>query len=383
MDELVDEMPPEPSSESPKRNRITIKPRTSAQSASSVSPAPSGDRSQSRTPGPGDRPKMLTGKKAAAARVAEAQALTLEELDALPAAKRRKSHKARGAPGPGRGWRKGLTKWVQSHSPLNHQKNIVLMVSFFYYHRGQKPVYALPSLPAKDSTPTTFGNTAVEAKPAVPQRVVSKAEASVQPKKAAAAASAVKIHDGTADLSAKAGTAKNPGFRYPPLPSSRGGPPILPLAKIPMSFQTSVALDKSSRDKHPRRWEKAKREILSLGGRQWSVPTWYGQEDRDYERKYDPAIAAVLGQLPPGATIYGANKPPAAQRDSAGPGTPSGAHKPASVTPSGPGTVTPSKNGETGTASPLPPPRLSGTVRENVLDDSWRGQSPAFLAGGR
>lgn len=34
--------------------------------------------------------------------------LTLEEIEALPAAKRRKTLKARGAQGPGRGWRKGL-----------------------------------------------------------------------------------------------------------------------------------------------------------------------------------------------------------------------------------------------------------------------------------
>lgn len=39
---------------------------------------------------------------------AQASNMTIEELDALPAAKRRRSHKARGAAGPGRGWRKGL-----------------------------------------------------------------------------------------------------------------------------------------------------------------------------------------------------------------------------------------------------------------------------------
>jgi hypothetical protein len=50
---------------------------------------------------------------------AVAASLTLEELDALPSAKRRKGLKTRGAPGPGRGWRKGLSK-------------------------GQKPVYRLP-----------------------------------------------------------------------------------------------------------------------------------------------------------------------------------------------------------------------------------------------
>lgn len=53
--------------------------------------------------------------------------MTAEELDALPPAKRRKGAKARGAPGPGRGWRKGLKM-------------------------GQKPIYALP-----DTTPIAEG----------------------------------------------------------------------------------------------------------------------------------------------------------------------------------------------------------------------------------
>lgn len=38
--------------------------------------------------------------------------MTLEEIEALPAAKRRKGLKARGAAGPGRGWRKGLKMYV-------------------------------------------------------------------------------------------------------------------------------------------------------------------------------------------------------------------------------------------------------------------------------
>lgn len=42
------------------------------------------------------------------ARMVELEKMTAEEIDALPPAKRRKGAKARGASGPGRGWRKGL-----------------------------------------------------------------------------------------------------------------------------------------------------------------------------------------------------------------------------------------------------------------------------------
>lgn len=42
------------------------------------------------------------------AALAEIEGMTAEQIDALPAAKRRKGAKARGASGPGRGWRKGL-----------------------------------------------------------------------------------------------------------------------------------------------------------------------------------------------------------------------------------------------------------------------------------
>ena len=74
---------------------------------------------------------------------AVAATLSLEELDALPSAKRRKGLKTRGAPGPGRGWRKGLSK-------------------------GQKPVYRLPgsgmstadlpqNLAVQATTPPTIG----------------------------------------------------------------------------------------------------------------------------------------------------------------------------------------------------------------------------------
>ena len=83
------------------------------QRASSNDP-PQSDTSQTQSPAPESKP----AKKAAKSRrsmmpnsiSAVAASLTLEELDALPSAKRRKSLKTRGAPGPGRGWRKGLSK---------------------------------------------------------------------------------------------------------------------------------------------------------------------------------------------------------------------------------------------------------------------------------
>jgi hypothetical protein len=39
---------------------------------------------------------------------AKAASMSMDEIESLPPAKRRKSAKARGASGPGRGWRKGL-----------------------------------------------------------------------------------------------------------------------------------------------------------------------------------------------------------------------------------------------------------------------------------
>ncbi len=289
-----------------KRRTITLKSRSSHGGPNSSSASPSLDGSASPHSGAS---KM--GKRPNFARMAQAQALTAEELDALPAAKRRKTAKARGAAGPGRGWRKGLTK-------------------------GQKPVYELP--PA-ERTPATFGNTSAPASalgsaraspsavkaettptpvaaatPTLPKpkfatpMTATASSSSTLPSRsfttnaasgAGGASSSIKIvsgpggHTFTGDLSAKAGTAKNPGFRYPPLPSSRAGPPVQPIARIPTSFQSVIPLEKNARQ--PRRWLRAKREILSMGGRPWSIPVFYGGEDRGYEKKVDaPTTTATV-----------------------------------------------------------------------------------------
>ncbi|SPO25833.1 uncharacterized protein UTRI_03198 [Ustilago trichophora] len=382
------------------RRSITLKPRSSKGGATS-SASPSVDGSASPLPGG----KVV--KRANTARMAQAQSLTVEELDALPAAKRRKTAKARGAAGPGRGWRKGLTK-------------------------GQKPVYELP--PA-ETTPASFGNTS-NARPSptttavktegtpTPSTILPKPKlaappaafgesssrptnpsASVRPSGSApggsssGAVASIKIvsgpggHTFTGDLNAKAGTAKNPGFRYPPLPSSRAGPPVQPIARIPTSFQAVIPLERNARQ--PRRWVKGKREILSMGGRPWSIPVFYGGEDRGYEKKVDAPPAAASASATAGTGIAGAG----GEKPASKAGTPSAAPTPVAATTAAASkavspvpTSTPTasttqtnaaaKASGAGGGSPLPPPKhLNGLG--NQAETNWRGQSPAFLFGGR
>ncbi|CBQ73026.1 conserved hypothetical protein [Sporisorium reilianum SRZ2] len=382
--------------------RITLKSRSKGGASSSASPSNDGSAS------PHSGASKLS-KRGNLARIAQVQAMSVEELDALPAAKRRKTAKARGAAGPGRGWRKGLTK-------------------------GQKPVYELPQA---ETTPATFGNTAnarsspaastptVKAETPTPSAAAvplptttlprprpianltaaaMAAEASTKSSLASrsgaaapAASTSIKIVSGpggqtfTGDLSAKAGTAKNPGFRYPPLPSSRAGPPVQPIARIPTSFQAVIPLERNARQ--PRRWLKAKREILSMGGRPWSVPVFYGGEDRGYEKKLDAPAAggAVAASGGAGAPVGVAMEkvPSKAGTPSAAPVT-SGTPAAAKVSPA-PTTPTPTPQTTTSTpaptsiakgSSPLPPPKhLNGLSSQ--AETNWRGQSPAFLFGGR
>ncbi|SNX84361.1 uncharacterized protein MEPE_03070 [Melanopsichium pennsylvanicum] len=424
LDELDDEGDDtKASSSTPKRRSITLKPRSSKSGASS-SASPSIDGSASPHPG------ANTVKRASSVRMAKAQAMSVEELDALPAAKRRKTAKARGAAGPGRGWRKGLTK-------------------------GQKPVYELP--PA-ETTPVTFGNTAnarftppitaasvtIERTPTPSSSALPKSKSSSIlattaaggaaasggesrksslppapsrsiPGTSSSSAAPIKIvsgpggHTFTGDLSAKAGTAKNPGFRYPPLPSSRAGPPVHALAKIPTSFQTGIALDRTARQ--PRRWTKGKREILSMGGRPWSITVFYGGEDRDYEKKVDAPVAVGAGANV-NSVVGVVGSAGIGDKVASKAGTPSNAAQPAgglakiasaskavspipvsTPTPTDTGAAAAAQGGSTpkvapsagtggsgGGGSPLPPPKhLGGLANET----NWRGQSPAFLFGGR
>lgn len=363
--------------------RITLKPRSSSGPGGGGSASPSAEGSASPAQ------KVRRGNMA---RIAQVQAMTVEELDALPAAKRRKTAKARGAAGPGRGWRKGLTK-------------------------GQKPVYELPSA---GTTPATFGDTTnarsspaiggVSSAAGVKSEGTPTPSTSLLPKSrssstlAAAArptttttcyagggSSSIKIVSGpggqtfTGDLSAKAGTAKNPGFRYPPLPSSRAGPPVQPIARIPTAFQTVIPLERNGRQ--PRRWIRQKREILSMGGRPWSIPVFYGGEDRGYEKKVDAPITATAA-VGAGGGGAGAGGDKTAAATASKVGTPSTGAKAVSPTPTPTPTATaqasntklPAAAG--GGGSPLPPPKhLAGLASQ--AETNWRGQSPAFLFGGR
>lgn len=372
-DELEDEddaSTPAPSSNLTKKRSITLKSRSSHPGEGSASPSADGSASPtSSAAGSGSK----SGKRPNLARIAQFKSMTVEELDALPAAKRRKTAKARGAAGPGRGWRKGLTK-------------------------GQKPVYELP--PA-ERTPSSFGNTADVPRGSVGVKAESPAVSTLLPRpkpiesiksatpstsvnrpssNAGGGGGSIKIVSGpggqtfTGDLSAKAGTAKNPGFRYPPLPSSRAGPPVQPLARIPTSFQSVIPLERNSRQ--PRRWTKGKREILSMGGRPWSIPVFYGGEDRGYEKKVDAPAPTAVNPATGGAggeTVASKAGTPSIQvaAKAASP-TPVPTPKPAPATPAGAAAGT--------GGSPLPPPKHLGGL---AAETNWRGQSPAFLFGGR
>uniref|UniRef100_V5GHW8 Uncharacterized protein n=1 Tax=Kalmanozyma brasiliensis (strain GHG001) TaxID=1365824 RepID=V5GHW8_KALBG len=104
LDELEgdDDASSKPADASAKRRSITLKRPSKSGPNSSASPSAEGSTS------PHLGAKVV--KRSSLARTAQLQAMSVEELDALPAAKRRKTAKARGAAGPGRGWRKGLTK---------------------------------------------------------------------------------------------------------------------------------------------------------------------------------------------------------------------------------------------------------------------------------
>ncbi|WFD31176.1 hypothetical protein MSPP1_002210 [Malassezia sp. CBS 17886] len=195
---------------------------------------------------------------------AVAASLTLEEIDALPSAKRRKSLKTRGAPGPGRGWRKGLSK-------------------------GQKPVYRLPGadvsaaelennpgyLPVASSTPSSFAReSSGDASPpgGAPKSKSKSGGASASGKGSGAAAIA------RSSASRTAHSAADHAFRYPSIPTRADAPEILPLPRIPNVIPTVGPVDRSAWGQKARHWYHGEREILTLGGRTWRTPGWFSTE---------------------------------------------------------------------------------------------------------
>ncbi|CAO1625555.1 unnamed protein product [Sympodiomycopsis kandeliae] len=235
--------------------------------------------------------------------------LTMEELDALPPAKRRKGAKARGAPGPGRGWRKGLKM-------------------------GQKPVYNLPdSTPIAQGTPSSFtspdqspapGATKSPEPAAATTTTTTTTKAAASKGKSSSSHTAATTPSGTpavagqfvgnvAHSAAAAPTGKQilpsgrpsqpvaaamsfgPPVKLPPKllntapvatasgPTSTGGSstttqqPALPPGAPPITI-----LDRDPSHK-PRRWVREAREIVNLGGRVVKVKTWWGGSDISYD----------------------------------------------------------------------------------------------------
>ncbi len=160
---------------------------------------------------------------------------------------------------------------------------------------------------AAERTPATYGNTAPVTRPRLvnsdqgktptpcPDHSAAAAEthlelrSSTDTNKAAsplgtvrssivptAASSSIKIVSGpggqtfTGDLSAKAGTAKNPGFPISAVAELARRTARAAIVEDPTAFQTVVPLERNARQ--PRRWVKAKREIFEYGGRPWSIP---------------------------------------------------------------------------------------------------------------
>lgn len=139
--------------------------------------------------------------------------------------------------------------------------------------------------------------------------------------------------------------------RYPIMPGIRGGPPLLPLPRIPTGFVTPAPLERN-KTKTPRKWVRQTREILSLGGRVWTPNTWLSHE---------------------APTWAPANAAPAAASTAAATST-----APAAAS-------TPAQAATVAAPSPLRAPPASSPLNPKVLaaakqETDWRGSSPAFVA---
>ncbi|KAK0533876.1 Thioredoxin-like 4A [Tilletia horrida] len=265
LDELVDEVEQDAASNlsgTPVRHFSNKKASSSSAKRSrlatdSAPGSPGGDDS------PSSKKRILTTRE-------ETKDMSLDELDALPAAKRRRAHQARGASGPGRGWRKGLKM-------------------------GQKPKYEVPPEPQQPVKPE---------KPEKPDKP-EKAEKALKPEKPERTATPKGTPAGKSKAAAAkpaappvpAGPRPKP-FKYPAITPFRSVPAIKPIARIPQIIPTIPPLDRTGEaaKKAPRRWTKGTREIMGVGGRPIRVPAWFGGPDLGYplaaERQSAAAAAA-------------------------------------------------------------------------------------------
>lgn len=200
--------------------------------------------------------------------------MTIEEIEALPAAKRRKSLKARGAAGPGRGWRKGLKM-------------------------DQKPVYVQPGAegpPSKVASGTPSSFTTNRPKSSLARDAISKTSTPLRSESPISRSSPLAIDDLILEgepkvrsgnnttrgeeekkqaVTSTAATATTSG---PSRVYHRSFQTVLPLAKIPIGFLTVTPLDKSGSKKPVRSWQRRAREVISFTGKSWSATSWITQQ---------------------------------------------------------------------------------------------------------
>lgn len=183
---------------------------------------------------------------------AVAATLSIEEIDALPSAKRRKSLKTRGAPGPGRGWRKGLSK-------------------------GQKPVYTLPG-----DISTAEIQRELEVQPTTPKSFATSGAAPSHKNRPKGSSSGRSSASEFASASMPvAANSPDASFKYPTMPGPKNNPTIHALPRVPNYIPNVPPLDRHDKRK-PRHWMHDKREIMNIAGRTWRAPAWIGGKDRDY-----------------------------------------------------------------------------------------------------
>lgn len=264
-DELMDEVPSSPALADEAAQAQTVvtleEPSSGTDTASTplIGEGDEADISSTSLGGQADAEMSASAKKRAKARrvvppagsiSAVAATLTLEELDALPSAKRRKGLKTRGAPGPGRGWRKGLSK-------------------------GQKPVYRLPGLDISTADlpqhqtvhPTTPASFVKSTDAPRRGKGTSSSPAPSLPTPGPTRNTAMKVAENAADIA----------FRYPAIPSLKDAPELLPLAKVPNFIPAATPVNKPAADMRVRPWQRRTRQIMSLGGRVWQAPVWLSE----------------------------------------------------------------------------------------------------------
>jgi hypothetical protein len=352
--------------------------------------------------------------------------MSLAEIEALPAAKRRKGLKARGAAGPGRGWRKGLK---MDQKPVYRQPGesppaAVAPTTPSSFGAASKPksalgrdAYSKTATPTRQSSPNddamsaSGGSASARGEgtptPAAPPaiRTFSASSAAVAARKARARGEDLAPNtSNTSAIHAAASAIESANGPAPPQQPvralgvssqaeegrlikaiMRGGPSVLPPPRIPVGFVTSLPLDRSS--KAVRKWQKRDREVLSLGGKVWSAVTWMASSNAGATAPATATTATEPSSTNPRTDI--ALRPPAtgtatpamasrATTPTAGTAADSSVNVSPSTSTKGPAAVA---SGTPLGGSPAPGPCLA--MARGPSSSDWKGSSAAFTAANR